>query len=39
VWDGFADLAEQRAEAIRAGAAPRTFSPFKLEKVLERVSA
>jgi hypothetical protein len=39
VWDGFADLAEQRSEAIRAGLAPRTIRPTRLERVLERASA
>jgi hypothetical protein len=39
VWDGFADRAEQRSEAIRAGIAPRTINPRKLEQALERISA
>jgi hypothetical protein len=38
LWDVFADLAEQRSEAIRAGLAPRTIRPTRLERVLERIA-
>jgi hypothetical protein len=38
IWEGFADRAEQRADAILAGLAPRTINPHKLRRVLERVA-
>ena len=37
IWDGFADRAEQRAEAIQEGRTKRTINPHKLRRVLERV--
>lgn len=38
LWDGFNDMASQRSEAIKAGRAPRTVNPFKLERILDRVN-
>jgi hypothetical protein len=37
VWYGFRDFAEQRADAIQAGVAPRCCNPHKLRRVLDRV--
>jgi hypothetical protein len=37
IWEGFAGRAEQRADAILGGFAPRTINPHKLRRVLDRM--
>src|SRR4051812_34362619 len=38
IFEGFTDRASQRAEAIKAGLAPRTINPHKPARVADRVA-